>query len=75
MAISNLSVSAIFSHRLRSTGVSWEACVEGAGSIQNGSNTAHQGNFFTGAGLGANNPYIIRGHNDADARLNFEAEL
>jgi hypothetical protein len=44
-------------------------------TFQNGSNTAHQGNFFTGAGLGANNPYIIRGHNDADARLNFDAEL
>ena len=39
------------------------------------SNVSCQVNYFTGAGLGANNPYIIRGHSDADARLNFDAEL
>ena len=39
------------------------------------SNVSCQVNYFTGAGLGSNNPYIIRGHSDADARLNFDAEL
>ena len=39
------------------------------------SNVSAQVNYFTGAGLGGNNPYIIRGHSDADARLNFDAEL
>ena len=39
------------------------------------SNVSCQVNYFTGAGLGGNNPYIIRGHSDADARLNFDAEL
>ena len=38
-------------------------------------NVSCQVNYFTGAGLGGNNPYIIRGHSDADARLNFDAEL